>query len=303
MRNSKGGLVETSELSAGLATLELENGSNKSAKKLFINSLRSPTDNSLAQYAWVKTNKELSLENEANIGKVVKDHEARMYFAYHDQQAKKILTCADKWMVDEPYSAMPAVFASNIAITVLGDSQLSLGYSESALKVNPNTLALINNKYVALLDLKKIDEAEKILPRLRAYLLDPNNELFYYAALGLLAYGKGQYQVGREWYSKALMSAQKNNSRRLVVRTFMFWLEQEAKAGLLEQADIEGIFRPLEKLVNKVKGGDMSLVMEWKATKERIIRSCIAYNLFDSNSDISEASKFLATLGNIENSI
>ena len=41
-----------SELASSLATLELKNGKIKNSKKLFINSLTSPNDNSLAQAEW-----------------------------------------------------------------------------------------------------------------------------------------------------------------------------------------------------------------------------------------------------------
>ena len=75
---------QVTELAASLATIEMQDGSTKKAKRLFAQSMISPNDNSVAQIRWA--GKELQLPFDEKLLNVERTFEARFHQSVHEKK-------------------------------------------------------------------------------------------------------------------------------------------------------------------------------------------------------------------------
>lgn len=273
--NLRNGLnVHHSELVAGLAALELKDGSLKSARKLFGQSMKAPTDNSLAQFRWAQS-KGVVFHNiiPTNISKVSRSYEAKLYEALENENGMEAAEQAENWLRDEPYSSEPAMLGSSICAGVLDDPVRTIEFSELGLKVAPNQQYLWNNKLVALARMGRIKDAEEVLPRLQVWKNQSEFEPFVHAAQGVIEFRKNNFQTGRLHYANAVKAARESGSE---IRAFLaqsYWIEEEVCLGTIGKQFAAGYVEAMDRTIRKDKDLRRGLFMVWNAMKSRISAS------------------------------
>lgn len=206
------------ELAAALATLEMESGSLKKARKLFGTSLIDPNENALAQAAWAAHSRHVAPEPKADLYLRPYAYEARVSRAYADRHWMQAVTAAEQWMLDEPYTVTPAVTASYIADALMMDSERAERITRVALAHHPTNFTLINNRAVALARLGKVMEARDLLSKLPTDLADPRELVVKTATAGLIEFRAGNAEAGITLYLEAIEHAKRCGEHALAYR-------------------------------------------------------------------------------------
>ncbi len=116
----------TSELSSALGSIEMFGGNNRKANKLFVASLKDPTDNSLAQAVWASKRTGLG-EVKINLLHGANVSEAKTFQAFNHAEWNDVIINANTWAQSEGFSGSPyRVLASSVAASLLGDLNLQL---------------------------------------------------------------------------------------------------------------------------------------------------------------------------------
>ena len=93
-----------SELASAVATLELYSGNAKKARRLFTQSLKEPTENSIAQAAWaMKRDSGIFIEDRHLERSNAFEARSRMYYAKREWM--KIVNECWNWQYDQPFSS------------------------------------------------------------------------------------------------------------------------------------------------------------------------------------------------------
>jgi tetratricopeptide (TPR) repeat protein len=220
------------ELALGYATLELENGAIKKARKL-INQFRTDlNENTAAQLKWIE--EKYKLDFEFDLKTVHENHEAstRQYYLSNDWH--NAVAEAERWQMIEEFSSRPSVLSSYILIAYLENYNKAIQHIDRALISNPNNFALKNNKAFAQSKLGKVSEATNTLRSITQSSLNDNENTIYLATSAHTALSIGDYQKAVAGYADAFKSARRNNS--LHTREFLllhFYRELGAKENLL----------------------------------------------------------------------
>jgi tetratricopeptide (TPR) repeat protein len=202
----------TTELASALATLEMEAGEPKRARRLFDRALVDPTENSLAQVEWASRRlKGLRITEEALSQPGA--HEARARMFEELRQWDRAVDEAWLWLLDQPFSVGPAAFGSCIAEMGAHDFKRAALFAQQGLQANPRSATLLNNLAFAQLESGETDLAEINLTSIPTPELDDDAGVTWRATLGLLAFRKGDRQGGRSRYQEAIEAARKLGHR------------------------------------------------------------------------------------------
>lgn len=233
-----------SELAGALATLELESGNRRLARKLFRQALADPTANAVAQARWAQ--KDAALEIGESALSVSRAHEARAWSHHYAGRWEPALYEAKQWFEDEPYSSRPPALGSYIASTIFQDYEEGIRIARQGLTANADEPTLLNNLAFALICSKQLPEAEAVLHRLNRLPVQDRGTIVRLATSGLLCYRRGDPDAGRALYLRAIQGARNAGSGLLRARAAAnFALEEqrikspradEAKALAIEAA-------------------------------------------------------------------
>jgi tetratricopeptide (TPR) repeat protein len=152
---------QLAELAASLATLEIEDGNIKRAKKMLAPHLEWMNENVAAQLRWLERHHRMSFDTD--LTNVTGSFEATSLdqFARHNFEAA--IASARLWHQDEPFAARASVHASYMASTYMQEYELALSFLEPAIRANPTNPTLHNNRAFALSELGRFDEARAAL--------------------------------------------------------------------------------------------------------------------------------------------
>lgn len=226
-----------SELASALATLELQAGARKRARRLFRQSLEEPTENAVAQAMWVASHRDALAVPEQAL-EVPRTFEARAWRAYHGEVWPAVLDSAWKWLRDEPFSVMPAVLGSHVAAVALEDYRMSEEFARSALRANPRDFTLQNNLAFALASGGNPEEAQRVLSHVDESTLSERDRIFFLATNGLVRYRLGDQAGGRYYYSTAIEAAETQGRRTEQVLAMLFLAGEEIRLGSEEGLDL-----------------------------------------------------------------
>lgn len=215
------------ELAGALATLELEAGQYKAAKKLFRMSLIRPTENSVAQAKWAATLHLGEIEALHSHLDIERGYEARAYHANSQGDWEASVAEAWNWLKDEPYSPLPAIYGSYIASVGSLDFSEAKRIAQAGLKANPNDPFIRNNLVFALVNMEQLDEAEREFKRIKVQQNDPSIQLILLATEGLINYRKGNTDQGRFLYQKSMDKARQNNNTQALTLASIFLANEE----------------------------------------------------------------------------
>lgn len=216
-----------SELASALATVELESGNRRGARKLFAAALQHPTENAVAQAEWVSSEiQELDLE----ICELApRSYEARALICLGEGAWGEAVESAKLWRLDEPFATRSAYFGSWTASVVSNDFLTALQFAEFGLSTKPDDVLLLNNKAVALALLNRPIEAASTLGKTDVVRASERSEATYLATLGLVEYRSGRPEPGRVLYQRARDAAKKSRNAREEAWTMLFQAREEQR--------------------------------------------------------------------------
>jgi Flp pilus assembly protein TadD len=216
-----------SELACALATVELESGNRRMARRLFVAGLKNPTENAAAQAEWAFS----EIDNLDVITQVApeRSYEAEALSDLGRGQWDLAIENARLWRLDEPFSARAAYFGSWTASVVGDDPELALQFANLGLSTKPKDKLLLNNKAVALALLGRPEEARRAIQLIQFAELKDGMEATYIATQGMIEYRFGNPEIGRVLYEKAREVTRKQKNIREEAWSMLFQAREERR--------------------------------------------------------------------------
>ena len=204
--------IHFSEMAAALGVMEFEHGHMRRARNLFLRALQRPTENAVAQAVWFNRQaRNTKLEN------LIQEHlaaprgyEALAWIRFRQGVWDQAVQALEHWLDDEPFASRPAIDASYLATLAMEDHSRAESIAMRGLQANPKDGRLENNLAVAQLHMNRVEEAARIIARLRAVADDPRGTATMHATCGLLAFRQGHPERGAQLYLEAADEAAGN---------------------------------------------------------------------------------------------
>lgn len=242
----------TSELASALGTLEFKAGARRKVRKLFSQALLNPTENSVAQAAWVGRHM-TGFSVPGGSLNAPRAFEARAWEAVLSDDFLDAVDNARDWLADEPFATRPALFGSWVASTALGDHAAAIEFVETARVANPDDPRLIAELLYNRASVGEVGAAEDLLPVLERSIADCPAEplkgewdVLVAADRGLIAFRRGEHEVGRTWYAKALEMASAGGLQEFGASALINLAREEARIGARSRVDSVALARAIE---------------------------------------------------------
>lgn len=233
---------DSSELNGALGTLALAQGGAGRPSRLFARSIRSPTENALAQAQWAANCHHVIQVPEQTFSKVsVAPYEALALRHRIEQKWNEVIADCRAWSETEPTSARPLILASHVASLALEDADLVREFAERALMIEPHEPWAHNNLAVGLAYQGKLIEAEEHASKFEIVELDEEAHPVYLATKGLIEYRRGRREEGFALYRRAARTPAAQRDR--IVRALLMWhlLREEARVGAPNTAELSDL--------------------------------------------------------------
>jgi len=211
-----------SELHSALATVELDRGDFRHARRHARQSLIAPNDNCAAQARWLAVRLPQIVVTEEAF-ELAQSYEARCWRAMREGNWSGALGESHAWLLDEPYSGRPAVIGSFIGITLTEDYAFGAACARVGIQADPTNRTLHNNLAVALAYEGDQAEAEVQYGLVRRHFDDEYPEYVFEATGGLLRFRAGDAAAGRSKYARAIELA----PHPMRSRVLAYWLREE----------------------------------------------------------------------------
>ena len=241
-----------SELAGGLATIEARDGALKKARRLCALSLTDPSENALAQAAWLDR-KLGGISTTPTAPTVIQSSEANAWLASIEGDWTTAMTEAKQWQADQPFSSRPAMFGGSIASTALedfGEAEIML---RQGLRSNHDDATLCNNLAFVLARQGKVDEATQLLERGFRLPQTPPQHVCLTATKGLTEFRSGRPQRGRAYYRQAIELAHTDSLAQLRHIATIYLAIEELRIGSLNALALqEKALEAAEKLLPEV---------------------------------------------------
>lgn len=257
-----------SELASALATLEAVSGASKRARVLYRQSLRAPTDNSVAQAQWASKRLGLSLEEKAMA--LPMSFEARSNAFAARQEWPHALSEAVNWLHDQPFSREPAIVATYVASVALEDYATAIEVGKAGLTANPRDWLISNNLAFSYASAGELAAAEQVLNGISEGAVDTQREATLSATRGLLAFRHGSCIEGRKRYECAYEQFAAAGDRKSAALAAVYQLREEIRSGSTE---LEGLIGRIEALVPSRHHNEVAVLFERFKEEYRRARS------------------------------
>jgi tetratricopeptide (TPR) repeat protein len=269
IQNSNIKYFHKSELASALAGLEMFHGHDKKANKLFLTSLKEPTENAIAQYVWASRKNGLGIIN-PELLKVHGASEARTFDANNNAQWPEVVKNAQEWSQSEWFSARPRMVASSVAVYFLNNPELADEFLNEGLRISPGHPGLVNNLAFSLAWNNKTKEAENIIMTLNTDFITPTEAICLAATTGLIFFRSGNPKEGKIFYEKAIASATKIEND-----TLKYLAELHLAHELFLQADPSGVKEFKRAFGNAIKRKTTNLPFIAEKMASRIMKELI----------------------------
>ena len=218
------------ELAGSIASLELEAGKARHARRLFKQSLIEPTENSIAQVSWAIRERGLRAEfvGEAQISR---SSEARTMTSFLNGEWSTSAESADLWLADEPFSSRPTIHGSYVCAVVLEDHERSIRLAQRGLLANPGDSSLRNNLVYSLASLGRLEEAASELKRVSIASANETTRVVLTATRGLIHFRSGRFAQGHSDYLQALDGARELRNQKLLASAALHFAMELIRAG------------------------------------------------------------------------
>jgi tetratricopeptide (TPR) repeat protein len=248
----------TSELASAIATVELNEGNTKGAKKLFKQSLTLPTENSAAQAEWAYAQVG-QLGIRPSPADIPRNYEAQALYAYRLSDWNNAVWNARQWLSDQPFSSRPAGVASYLYSSILERYEESIRILRFSLISNPRDRGLTNNLVFTLINLGRLAEAESTLNTIDPTAADDLSTITLIATKGLLLFRKGHPEAGRNLYLDAIALAKRKGNRRYAALAALHLAIEEIQADMSTKAET---FKTASKLARAEQEPDVKHIYD-----------------------------------------
>ena len=212
----------------------------------------SPNDNSLAQIEWASS-KDNRIKVDSRSLNIKMNHEALALENYQEGEYDLAVFNATKWLKDMPFSKRPVMFGSNIATTILKDNNKSISILKTGLISHPNDPQIINNlAYAFALD-NKPDVALEELSKLKETNYEKTTQACLIATKGLAQFRKGQHELGRENYLRAMEITKDINNKELNWIAILNYAREEIMAKSVYADDVMNAVSKIPKIESNVE--------------------------------------------------
>jgi tetratricopeptide (TPR) repeat protein len=224
---------DSSELAAELATMRALAGNIWAAKKMLRRAMNRPTENTLAQVAWLARipgvpkydiKNSFSFEASAHLNRQTGDLRRSMLQTRH-------------WLDDQPFSRPPAQMGSYLA-TRLDRDGAGIPFAEQGLRSNPDDPILLNNLAFLTARMGQLEKAKTSLRRINLSEMEPEDRYVITATQGLLAFREGDVSRGRVLYTQAINGFKEHKDKRAVV-AMVYHAIEELRAGTRESTAMQ----------------------------------------------------------------
>lgn len=224
--------VHLAELGAAVATLHINSGESKLAKRAFNVALQNPNDNAVAQAVWVANEFSLSMNIMPEWLTDRFSAEANYYALEKAGDYRAALTAACTWFEDEPFSIRP-LRAGAFAASILGKYQVAQDQMEQALTLDPHDIESKNNLVFALAGQDELERAFELLHENSHAEIAKSGGLSGHslANWGMLYYRNGDLEKGGQLYKQAHAALISKNEKVAGAVALAYWA-QEAKRAL-----------------------------------------------------------------------
>lgn len=219
---------QISELASALATLEFKHGASKKSRKLFARALVDPTENSVAQAAWVDRNG-MTLNLGQDLSLIHRSHEAQAYKNFFECEWDESVNEALSWLADQPFSGRPATLAAYICHTLIDDYDKGAEILKRALQSNPGEAAVLNDLVFALASGDKLKEANKAFNSIDRNTVGPGLQITLKATEGLLHFRQGDPDYGRSLYLEAIQEARREGLKERAALASLMLLREDLR--------------------------------------------------------------------------
>lgn len=229
-----------SELASALATLELQSGNYKGAKKLFRRSLIRPTENSLAQAIWV-SQRHFIIGSYEEFQSVTNMYEARALRAVRKGDWDHCGEPCRSWYYYQPFSRRPCILGSYVVALALENYQLGAEFAQMGLTANPTDFMLLNNFAFSAAQCDRVDEAYLKLSKVDRASLSPRDSAVFKATSGLVSFRKGEIERGRNLYLESRSEAEAledEDGHKLAALATTFHALEECRANAEHWVDV-----------------------------------------------------------------
>ena len=217
--------IALSELTSALATIEMQAGADRRARRLFRSALIDPNENSVAQAEWASGRLSgLDLGDE----QMGLSAEARARRFADEDNIDASLRATWEWLADQPFSSTPATFGSYLA-SMCGRFEDGITFAEAGLRPNPRNALLLNNRAFSEANLGDLTAASATLdiPGEIEGAVRPTLT----ATRGFVAIRSDETDRGRNLYRQAI-EMMPNDTGRL--RAELMLASEEARLGAPE---------------------------------------------------------------------
>lgn len=212
----------TSELASALGSLEMFDGNNRKANKLFLVSLKEPTENALAQIVWASKRTGLGEVNPSLL-QAAHASEAKAFNAFNHGQWSDVVCHANMWAEDEAFSARPRALASAVESSLLDHPKQGEVIAQAGLTTNPGHPGLINNVAFALIEQGNPEQAIKVIDQVETEQITVVDRICLLATAGLAYFRLGNPDQGTKYYDLAIEGAtrQKNDVLKVLAKLYL----------------------------------------------------------------------------------
>ena len=214
-----------SELAGALATMEAHDVAFKKARRLCSFSLLDPSENAIAQAAWL--DRKWGVTSDRPPTTTMQSSEANAWLAFLAGDWTTAMAEARQWQADQPFSSRPALCAGLVASWALERFDEAETVLRQGLRSNLDDATLYNNLAFVLANQGKLAEAIQLLDRASRLQQTPQQTVCLTATRGLTEFRLGHPEHGRAFYRTAIRLAHTDLlSQHRFIATIYFAIEE-----------------------------------------------------------------------------
>lgn len=277
---------ELTELAAAIATLQLQGGSHKLARKMFRKSLAEPTENSVAQVQWAsRRDPTINVSHDLT----AKASEALAWEQLSAHRWNDVIEAARHWQEIEPFSVRPAVMGSFVGVGHLGDGRVGEEFARRGLVANKGSQVLHNNLAVSLAMQGRVPEARAELANVKPS-AKTNEEIVNLATRGLIEMRAGDFAGGADLYRRAIDLAVTLRNAALWCRAYAHFA---VEVGRFDKSALPEVTTAIMKVYGKLPDQAKLILNDVPTMLERAEKAQTASDVLKSLEQLRD--RFLST--------
>ena len=247
---------QTTELSGAIGTLELIAGRRNKARDHFLDSVRDPTGNALAQAEWASPSFGIELVTTKHFISVPEVEEAKVFQLLRQEKFDQIPELCHSWSTSEAYSSRPYEIGSSVT-AMLGNHNETIDTAIRGLSIRRDSGILLNNLAFSLAHVNQFQQADWVLEH-----IDQDKSLVSLAAQatrGLLEMRRGEYDRGLTFYERSISGFRQRRANRYADIACIYRAREAALASL---SRAERFVRIAREAMERIKSSGHSHVLE-----------------------------------------